>query len=107
MTLNDVIALANAGYTRTEIAELIKAQAATPAPEPAAPAPVPAPAPAPAQEQPQTVEQVLAAINGLKASIQQSNMQSAQQTVAPAPTPEQILANIINPPELGDTKEGR
>ncbi len=50
MDIKDVIALVNAGYTKSEISSMYGVQNPAPAPAPA-PAPEPAPAPAPATAQ--------------------------------------------------------
>lgn len=87
---NDILTLCKAGFTAQQIAGL-SALAAKPEPAPAPePAPVPEPAPAP---EPDPVLVELQKLTGL--------MQSGAlaQTQQPEPlTPEQILAEIINPP---------
>lgn len=102
----DILTLAKAGFTAQQIAALSAVGAAlAPAPEAPAPAPAPTPAPAPAPEAPQTpptaaphsVDDVLAAISGLSASIQNANLLQAQMPTEQK-TAESILASIINPP---------
>ena len=119
----DILVLAKAGFTAQQIAALSAVGAApapvqlpdgsgvmvAPAPAPAtAPAPAAAPAPAPeapAPEAPQmpptaaphSVDDVLAAISGLSASIQNANLLQAQMPTEQK-TAESILASIINPP---------
>ena len=105
----DILVLAKVGFTAEQIAALnmVGTQAPAPAPEAPAPAPAPAsaPAPAPAPEAPQmpptaaphSVEDVLAAISGLSASIQNANLLQAQMPTEQK-TAESILASIINPP---------
>lgn len=108
----DILVLAKAGFTAQQIAALNSvAPAPAPAPEAPAPAqapaptPAPAPAPAPAPEAPQmpptaaphSVDDVLAAISGLSASIQNANLLQAQMPTEQK-TAESILASIINPP---------
>lgn len=109
----DILVLAKAGFTAEQIAALnvvgsAPAPAATPAPQPApapapepapapAPAATPAPAPAPATAAPHSVDDVLAAISGLSASIQNANLLQAQMPTQQK-TAESILASIINPP---------
>lgn len=111
----DILVLAKAGFTAQQIAALNSVAApvapetpapAAPAPAdptPAAPAPAPAPAaPAPAPAAPSTaaphsVDDVLAAISGLSASIQNANLLAAQMPTEQK-TAETILASIINPP---------
>ena len=121
----DILTLAKAGFTAQQIAALSiigrnSEQAPTPAPEQApapapaaqpivtpaatlqpttpAPAPVAAPAPEQAPAQSATVDDVLAAINGLGNTFKQGFMQAAEQPKQP--TAEQILAEIINPPQV-------
>ena len=107
----DILVLAKAGFTAEQIAAL-NVVGSAPAPQPApAPAPEPAPAPAPAPEPapapaatpapataaPHSVDDVLAAISGLSASIQNANLLQAQMPTQQK-TAETILASIINPP---------
>ena len=88
MNISDIVALAKAGFTAEQIAGLstVKEQA-----------PTPAPAPAPAQpEQANTIADILNSIRELNTSIQANAIRQSEQ---PKPqTPEEILANIINPP---------
>ena len=104
----DILVLAKAGFTAEQIAALnsaVKAPevaAPAPAPEVEAPAPAPeAPAPAPAPEArataaPHSVDDVLQAISGLSASIQNANLLQTQMPTEQK-TAETILASIINP----------
>lgn len=101
----DILVLAKAGFTAQQIAALNSVAAAPVAPvAPETPAPV-APAPAPAPEAPaapptaapHSVDDVLAAISGLSASIQNANLLQAQMPTEQK-TAETILASIINPP---------
>ena len=115
----DILTLAKAGFTAQQIAALsiigrnasqdpAPAPAEAPAPQPvvtpaatlvpAQPAPAAAPAPAPAPAQGATVDDVLAAITGLGDTFKNGFMQAAEQPSVP--TAEQILAEIINPPQL-------
>ena len=113
---DDILVLAKAGFTAEQIAALNSATtnslqvgaaspqptaAPTPAPAPEAPTPAPeAPAPAPAAPStaaPHSVDDVLAAISGLSASIQNANLLAAQMPTEQK-TAETILASIINPP---------
>lgn len=105
LSIEDIVALSKAGFTASQIAELnaAPAPAPAPAPEPApapapAPAPEPAPAPAPQTAAPHSVDDVLAAISGLSASIQNANLLQAQMPTEQK-TAETILASIINPPK--------
>lgn len=120
MKLEDILTLVKAGYTREEIAKLEKPEAPAAAPlsetpdkpTPAAtgtqPAKAPEEAPKPAPETPKPTapettgdDRVLGAINALTAAIQKMNVQSSSIPGGddPEPTPEDILANIINPPK--------
>ena len=119
MKLEDILTLIKAGYTREEIDKLEKPEApaesaplsktpdeAKPAatqPTPPAKAPETAAPEAPAKA-PETAgnEQIMGAINALTAAIQKMNVQSSSIPGGddPEPTPEDILANIINPPKL-------
>ena len=106
----DILTLAKAGFSAAQIAALnqVGAAPAVPAPTPApapeptpAPAPEPTPAPAPAQ-QGTTIDDVLKSVKDLTATFQNGFIVGAQQ---PKPvTAEDILANIINPPQP-DKKE--
>lgn len=102
----DILVLAKAGFTAEQIAALnsvgtapVPAPAPVPeAPAPAAPTQPEAPAPAPATAAPHSVDDVLAAISGLSASIQNANLLQAQMPTEQK-TAETILASIINPPK--------
>ena len=120
----DILTLAKAGFTAQQIAALnqVGGNAAPTAPvtppvapttptqesvaTPPAPAPAPAPATAPATTAsqvpptaaPHSVDDVLAAISGLSASIQNANLLQAQMPTEQK-TAETILASIINPPQ--------
>lgn len=106
----DILVLAKAGFTAQQIAALnsVAPVAPVPAPAPETPAPAPAPAPvapapapeapaAPSTAAPHSVDDVLAAISGLSASIQNANLLAAQMPTEQK-TAETILASIINPP---------
>lgn len=103
----EILTLAKAGFTAQQIAGLsminntpvpAPAPAPTPVPAPApAPAPVPAPAPAPA---PTPVDPVLAELQKLTGLVQGSNIMNVNQPKVQ--TPEEILAEIINPAPKGD-----
>lgn len=100
MTNEDILTLAKAGFTAQQIAALSAVQpkadqAPAPAPDPA---PAPAPAPAVSAPEPQTIEQVLAAVNGLNKNVQHALLAGSSQPGAAVETTDQILANIINPP---------
>ena len=122
MEIKDIIALANAGFSKEEIeriaASSIAAPAADPAPAPdpspapapapapdpaPAPAPSPAPAPAPvadvAPAEGVSADQMLAEILGLKKLIQENNINNSQmpQQLTSAQQADAALASIINP----------
>lgn len=119
MKLEDIITLLNAGYTKEEIQALdqpapngqhpevlnlsssgdTKASAASTKSDAEKPEAVPAAPAAPASEDKD--EKVLGAINALTAAIQKMNVQSSNIPGGDLETtPEDVLANIINPPKL-------
>ena len=102
MRIEDVTALARAGYTAQQIAALAQIelnQKTAPAPADA-PAPVPAPAPAPAPSpQGKSWDDVYSVIAGMRQDLNAANLLAAQQNQPAAPTADQIIANIINPPK--------
>ena len=107
---DDILTLSKAGFNAQQIAGLsmLMNKPEAPAPTPVAPAPAPAPAapapapaapapaaPAPAAPAPEN-DPVLAELQKLTGLFQSSNIiQSNQPKVQ---TPEEILAEIINPP---------
>lgn len=92
MTNNDILILAKAGFTAAQIAAL---NAIKDVPENTQPVQ--------AADQAST-DQILNAIKGLGTQIQASNLQAAEQPGQPV-TVDNILANIINPPEIFKNKE--
>ena len=94
MTQEDIIALAHAGFSRSEILAMIQPDPAAPQPELQ---PQPAPAPQPEPQQPSN-QDVLAAINSLTAAIQNINRNSAQQPGQNRLTGEDVMAGFIRPP---------
>ena len=99
----DILVLAKAGFTAEQIAALNMVGTAPVAPAPAAPTQPVAPAAptqpaAPPTAAPHSVDDVLAAISGLSASIQNANLLQAQMPTEQK-TAETILASIINPPK--------
>lgn len=110
MEIKDIIALANAGFSKEEIEKIAASSLAEPAADPApaedpapalAPAPDPAPAPAPAPEPAEGVsaDQMLAEILGLKKLIQENNINNSQMPaqLTTAQQADAALASIINP----------
>ena len=101
MNANDVIVLARAGFNSGQIAALlsvVNSPAPAPAPAPAAPAPA-APAPAAPTAIPADPN---AAWTQLLAALQMGNIANAAQPATR--TPEDILAEIINPPAPVEVK---
>ena len=121
MKIEDIIALAKAGFTMEQIGELNRilaqpepkpAPQPQPQPEPApqpkqAPAPQPEPAPQPKQapapqpEPAKDYQKIFEELSGIKQAIQQGNIGSDSFT-KPARTTDDILADLINPPRKGD-----
>ena len=103
-TPSDILALVNAGFTAQQIAGLSMIQNQTA--QPVVQAPVQPVVQAPAQPivqapaQPVVQDPVLAELQKLTGLVQSANIiQSAQPKVQ---TPEEILAEIINPAPKGD-----
>lgn len=116
MDIQDIIALAKAGFTAAQIAAMQQTAPATPTPthsDPPAPTPAPsaptetpaAPTPAPAvPAQPDLLQQILQQQQQMMAAMQQ---QAIHTSSAPGQEPESvesILASIINPPTKGGSK---
>ena len=105
MTVKDLVALANAGFSAAQIAAIntamsAEAQAPTPAPTPA-PAQTPAPAPAPAQTAtpapaPDQTAEILKQLGIISGQISAANIGNTQQPAQQ--TADDILAAIIAPP---------
>ena len=92
----EILTLAKAGFTAQQIAGLSMV-ANQPVPTPAQPVPTPAqPVPTPAQP----VDPVLAELQKLTGLVQGSNIMNVNQPKVQ--TPEEILAEIINPAPKGD-----
>ena len=105
MNYTDIIALARAGFTAQQIAQMAQVEPVyqpTPAPVPQPePAPVPQPEPAPVP-QPDQLTAILAEMQTLKQTVQAQNRQNAE-LIPPTPqTAQDILTSIIKPP----TKDG-
>ena len=108
MKASEIIALATAGYTAEQIAVIAKAAKEQPVQQPApqpAPQPVQQPAPQPVQQpapQPDGYADLMSRLDALTTQIQQSAiLNSAQPKEESA---DDILANIIDPPEFHPTK---
>ena len=108
MQLNDIIALAKAGFTAEQIGALAQLPADQPQPEvQPQPTPQPQPEPNPQPTPPEDpMEKLMAELGALRGQIQQINLAGAQQPQPKqAPKPEltsmDVLANIIAPPRQG------
>ena len=109
MKIDDIIALAKAGFKMEQIGELnriLTKPEPAPAPQPAqqpepAPAPQPEPAPAPQPEPAKDYQKIFEELTGIKQAIQQGNIGSDSFT-KPTRTTDDILADLINPPKKGD-----
>ena len=115
MNYSDIIALARAGFTAQQIAQMSQAEQVPQEPAPApvtqepAPAPVtqePAPAPVPQETAPapDQLSAILAEMQTLKQTMQAQNRQNAE-LIPPAPQSAQdILSSIIAPPKKNGEK---
>ena len=106
MEIKDIVALVNAGYTKTEISELLSSAASPepsgPAEAPADPAPVPEPvkaeaAPAAAAAPAVDNSEVLSALKELTKTIQKNAILRDDLKLVKPDTAEDILGKIINP----------
>ena len=110
MNYSDIIALARAGFTAQQIAQMAQAEPA-PAPVTQEPAPAPVPqetAPAPVPQEPTPAPDqfsaILAEMQMLKQTMQAQNRQNAE-LIPPAPQSAQdILSSIIAPPKKNGEK---
>ena len=117
MTIDDILNLTRAGFTKAEIMALAQPapespqnapEQAQPAPEPETPAPAPeptpaepaAPASAPAAPAGPTTQDLMAAIQGLTAAMQNANRNQAKMPDQHQMTGEDVLAQIIRPPRM-------
>ena len=102
MNYSDIIALARAGFTAQQIAQMSQAEQV-----PQEPAPVPVqqePTPAPVQQTPDQLSAILAEMQTLKQTMQAQNRQNAE-LIAPTPQSAQdILSSIIAPPKKNGEK---
>lgn len=113
MNYSEIIALAKAGFTAQQIAQMaaIGQQEPIPTPAPVQQEPTPAPAPVqqeptptPAQQSPDQFAAILAEMQTLKQTVQAQNRQNAE-LIPPAPQSAQdILASIIAPPKRDGDK---
>jgi hypothetical protein len=116
-TLDSIIKLIDAGYTKSEIDTLINSPsvktsaaaedqpAPTPEPEPAPSAADPAPAPEPAKEETPTSTQdaILEYLKQMNANLIKANLNTEYARPAER-KPEDILAEIIAPPNAKNKK---
>lgn len=106
MNYSDIIALARAGFTAQQIAQMSQAEQV---PQEPAPAPAPAveqqePAPAIVQQTPDQLSAILAEMQTLKQTMQAQNRQNAE-LIPPTPQSAQdILSSIIAPPKKNGEK---
>lgn len=111
MNYSDIIALARAGFTAQQIAQMSQAEQAPqePAPAPVQQEPTPAPVqqeptPAPVQHTPDQLSAILAEMQTLKQTMQAQNRQNAE-LIPPTPQSAQdILSSIIAPPKKNGEK---
>ena len=111
MNYSDIIALARAGFTAQQIAQMTQAEQVPqePAPVPVQQEPTPAPVqqeptPAPVQQTPDQLSAILAEMQTLKQTMQAQNRQNAE-LIPPAPQSAQdILSSIIAPPKKNGEK---
>lgn len=111
MNYSDIIALARAGFTAQQIAQMSQAEQApqepTPAPVPQAQTPAveqQEPAPAIVQQTPDQLSAILAEMQTLKQTMQAQNRQNAE-LIPPTPQSAQdILSSIIAPPKKNGEK---
>lgn len=107
MEIKDIVALVNAGYTKSEISELLSSASLT-SPEPSGPAEAPAdPAPVPEAEAPAAPaaapapavdnSEVLAALKELTKTIQKNAILRDDLKLVKPDTAEDVLGKIINP----------
>ena len=111
MNYSDIIALARAGFTAQQIAQMSQAEQVPqePAPMPVQQEPTPAPVqheptPAPVQQTPDQLSAILAEMQTLKQTMQAQNRQNAE-LIPPTPQSAQdILSSIIAPPKKNGEK---
>lgn len=106
MTLQDIINLTNAGYTKQDIAILTQAEAPkAKAPEQAVNPPEAVQAEKPVPQEDTALSAMQNQIDALKQMMQINNMLTVNQTEAPKQrTIDDIFAEIINPPVLNKDK---
>lgn len=107
MNYSDIIALARAGFTAQQIAQMSQAEQMPVQQEPAPVQQEPAPVqqePAPVQQTPDQLSAILAEMQTLKQTMQAQNRQNAE-LIPPTPQSAQdILSSIIAPPKKNGEK---
>ena len=110
MNYSDIIALARAGFTAQQIAQMSQAEPAPapvtqePAPAPVTQEPAPAPVPQEPTPAPDQFSAILAEMQTLKQTMQAQNRQNAE-LIPPTPQSAQdILSSIIAPPKKNGEK---
>lgn len=106
MTLQDIINLTNAGYTKQDIASLMQAETPkTKALEPSVNPPEAVQDQKPVPQEDSALTAMQNQIEALKQMMQINNMLTVNQTEAPKQrTVDDIFAEIINPPVLNKDK---
>ena len=100
MNYSDIIALARAGFTAQQIAQMSQAEQVPQEPAPAVEQQEPAPAIV--QQTPDQLSAILAEMQTLKQTMQAQNRQNAE-LIPPTPQSAQdILSSIIAPPKTGE-----
>lgn len=105
MKITEVIQLLKAGYTKSEIQDLMREPAPAEPEGPAEPidpvpeSPDPAPAPAAPSQTDQEITELRKLVDNLTKLVQQQNIRNSSMPAPKAPeqTAEDILATIINP----------
>lgn len=105
MKITEVIQLLKAGYTKSEIQDLMREPAPAEPEGPAEPtdpapdAPDPAPAPAAPSQTDQEITELRRLVDNLTKLVQQQNIRNSSMPAPKTPeqTAEDILASIINP----------
>ena len=106
MNYSDIIALARAGFTAQQIAQMSQEEQVPqePAPAPVTQEPAPAPVPQETAPAPDQLSAILAEMQTLKQTMQAQNRQNAE-LIPPAPQSAQdILSSIIAPPKKNGEK---
>lgn len=104
MNYSDIIALARAGFTAQQIAQMSQAEQVPQEPAPVTQEPAPAPVPQEPTPAPDQFSAILAEMQTLKQTMQAQNRQNAE-LIPPTPQSAQdILSSIIAPPKKNGEK---